>query len=425
MKLGQTRTDGEAPRAESPGREDAVWLSLMSGTLFVLLLPASSYIAARPIIGDEWGLNNTQAGAVFSAYLVGYVVASLFVVPLTDRLRPSHILTASAVVSVAAHLLFPLVAHGPVMAIILRAVAGLGLVGVYMAGLRVVAERFSGGGRGAAIGLFVTAQYAANAGSLAITGALMTRFEWREAYLMVSIVSLAGLPVAYALLRGYGTPVFGDSSGRLDVSVLRSAPIRYLIFGYSVHALTLFSVRVWLPAFLLAALLTEAVDPGVAAAKAATIGGLALMVGSVGPVMGGAISDRWGRTKSATAILTLSAACSILVGWTADIPLAAIVALGVVYGWAIAADSAVYSTGITEAAAPAQLGSAMAMQAFLGLMGGVAGPVAFGALLDLSHGDYQWQVSFSTMGVLAVAAIIGMQRLRALPQSRLLAKGRG
>ena len=67
----------------------------------------------------------------------------------------------------------------------------------------------------------------------------------------------------------------------------------------------------------------------------------------------------------------------------------------------------------------------MAMQAFLGLMGGVAGPVAFGALLDLSHGDYQWQVSFSTMGVLAVAAIIGMQRLRALPQSRLLAKGRG
>ena len=62
MKLGQTRTDGGAPRAEGPGRGDAVWLALMSGTLFLLLLPASSYIAARPIIGVEWGLNNTQAG---------------------------------------------------------------------------------------------------------------------------------------------------------------------------------------------------------------------------------------------------------------------------------------------------------------------------------------------------------------------------
>ena len=57
------------------------------------------------------GLTNTEAGALFSASLVGYAVAALFIVPLTDRLGTKHILLGAAVVSVVTHLLFPLVAN--------------------------------------------------------------------------------------------------------------------------------------------------------------------------------------------------------------------------------------------------------------------------------------------------------------------------
>jgi MFS family permease len=404
---------------------DTAWLIKMSVMLFVLLLPISSYVAALPFIQEEWGLNNTQAGGIYSAYLTGYVVSALLVVPLTDRFGPRHILIWSAVLSLAAHLAFPLVAEDMVGAVALRAVAGVGLVGIYMPGLRLISERFSGIGRGTAIGLFVTAQYLGNSASLAITGALMASMEWRDAYMVVSAVAVAGLPMAYLLLRSHGSHDGGVSSGRLNLRALVNPPVRYLILGYSLHALQLFAVRVWLPAFLVAILVASGSDAARAAVTGATIGGLALVAGSVGPFMGGVISDRWGRATTASAIFALSGTCAWAIGWTAGLPFGLVVALCVVYGWAIAADSAIYSTGITEVSTPSNLGSTMALQASLGLVGGILGPILFGGVLDLAPEAQRWGVGFSSLGVVALVAIAGLQRLRQLPQSRLLASGKG
>ena len=411
-------------RIEGLDRQNALWLVLMSSMLFLLLLPISSYVAALSLIKEEWDLSNTQAGVIYSAYLAGYAASALFVIPLTDRLGPRHILVGSAVVAVIAQLLFPIVAQDIASGAILRGIGGVAFVGVYVPGLRIIAERFSGGGRGAAMGLFVTAQYAAHSGSLAITGALMAFFDWRDAYLVVSMVSFGSLPIAYLLLRDHDRGALMESSGRLDLSVLKNPPVRYLILGYSLHALQLYAVRVWLPVFLVGVLVARGIDDAQAAVTAATVGGLALAAGAIGPLMGGIISDRLGRTASATAIFALSGACAWLIGWTIDIPWSLIILLGVVYGWAIAADSAIYQTGITEVANPMQLGSTMAVQSSIGFMGGVIGPILFGGILDLSPEAVRWGIAFSALGVLALVAIAGLQRLRTLPESRLLAGGK-
>ena len=79
----------------------------MSLMLFILLLPFSSYVAALSFIQGEWEINNTQSGAIFSAYLAGFALAALFVIPLTDRLPPRYIFIISASISVAANVLFP------------------------------------------------------------------------------------------------------------------------------------------------------------------------------------------------------------------------------------------------------------------------------------------------------------------------------
>lgn len=409
---------GASPPAR-PGRAglgDKAWLLLMSAMLFVLLLPISSYVAALSLIREEWALNNTQAGAIYSAYLTGYVLSALLVVPLTDRIGPTRILIASAVLSTGAHVLFPLAAEGVVSAVLLRAVAGAGLVGLYMPGLRLIAERFDGDRRGAAMGLYVTAQYGANSVSLALTGLLMSGLEWRDAYLYVSAAAAAGLPLAVFLLRGRSLRPQPGAKGRLDLAVFRNSAASYLIFGYAVHALQLFAARVWLPVFLVGVLVGRGMAASDAAVEGATLGGLALMTGSVGPLMGGAISDRWGRAASASAIFALSGSCAWLIGWTAGLPLPFIVGLSAVYGWAIAADSAVYSTGIVEATPPERLGSTMAVQASVGLFGGAAGPVMFGGILDLVPAHLEWPAGFSSLGVLAIVVIVAMQRLRRLPR---------
>lgn len=386
-----------------------VWLLMMSTTLFVLLFPFSSYVAALPIIQQEWGLNNTQAGAIFSAYLAGFAVSALVVVPMTDRFGSKRIFVLCTTISTAANVMFPLVANDAISASILRAIAGLGLVGVYNPGMRIVAERFADRGRGFAVGTFVTFFYASNSVSLTLTGLLMVRFEWREAYLIMGAASGASILLAYLLLRNHESQSAIGSTGRLDLSALRNKAARIYITGYSLHAAELYIVRVWLPALLAAALISRGVHDLDAAVGAATIGGLAMASGAIGPVMGGVISDRWGRAASASVIFALSGACSFAIGWMVGFPWALLVGVAIIYGWAIAADSAVYSTAVTEVAEPRRLGSTMAVHSFVGFMGGVIGPILAGAILDISPEALKWGLTFSATGLLAIVAVLAMR----------------
>ena len=392
-----------------------MWLLMMSTTLFVLLLPFSSYVAALPIIQDEWGLNNTQAGAIFSAYLAGFAVSALVVVPMTDRFGSKRIFVLCTIISTAANVMFPLFANDAISASILRAIAGLGLVGVYNPGMRIVAERFADRGRGFAVGTFVTFFYASNSVSLTLTGVLMAWFEWRHAYLIMGAASGVSILLAYLLLRNHESQSAIGSTGRLDLSALRNKAARIYITGYSLHAAELYIVRVWLPALLAAALIARGEDELSAVVGAAAIGGLAMASGAIGPVMGGVISDRWGRAASASAIFALSGVCSFLVGWLVGFPWPLLVGVAIIYGWAIAADSAIYSTAVTEVAEPGRLGSTMAVHSFVGFMGGVIGPIFAGAILDISPESLKWGLTFSATGLLAIVAILAMRGMWRVP----------
>ena len=115
-------------------------------------------------------------------------------------------------------------------------------------------------------------------------------------------------------------------------------------------------------------------------------------------VVGGILSDRFGRATSAAAIFALSGAISWGIGWMTGFPWAVIIAVTVVYGWAIAADSAIYSTAITEVAEQGRLGSTLAVHSFLGFLGGVIGPIIVGGILDVAPESIGWGLGFSFVG---------------------------
>ncbi len=404
--------------ASRPGGRDLLWLVLLSISLFIALLPIASYVAALSAIKEELGLNNAGAGALFSAYLAGYAASALYLIPLTDRIGPKRIMYVSAAVAVAAQLLFPLTTYNVFVGVVLRAIAGVGFLGIYIPGLRLVARRFERSGRGSAMGLFVTAQYASHSGSLALTGWLMASMEWRDAYTLVAALSALSLPLMFLLIRSVPDTHGPLAGGKLDPTVLKSSPVQFVILGYTVHALNLYALRVWLPVFLVSILVARGVSEGNAVVTAAEVGGLALAFGAVGPVMGGAISDRLGRIAAASLILGLSALCAVGFAWIGHWPWGVVVAASIVFGWAASADSAIYQTGITEVADPRRLGSTMALQASLGLLGGVIGPVLFGGILDVAGGEYKWVFAFSTLGVLAAIAIVGLRRVGSVTNFR-------
>ena len=396
------------------------WLLGMCAILILALLPFSSYVAAMPLIQEEWGIGNFTAGVVFSAYLAGYAVVALLVLPLAVRVSLRLVFLCSAAVSaVGRERAVSSRRLDPISASVLRFLAGAGLVGIYMPGFRLLAREFPDSSRGVAMGLYVSAYYSAGALSLAVTGALMSSLDWRSAYMALSIVSALSILLSAALVRGRHDGEPASDGWGLRFGALASRRVRSYIAGYSLHAMELYAVRVWLPALLAAALVARGVEVEQAAVRAATIGGAALATGAVGPVLDGAISDRFGRANSAMAIFALSGACCATIGWIVSAPWPLIVALACVLGWAIAADSSIYSTAVTESADPHQLGSAMALQAFLGFMGGVLGPVFVGAILDVASSGLRWGVSFTGVALISVVAVAFLYPIarRSVPSS--------
>ena len=403
---------GSSTSEGSPPLLRLAWLVALCLTLLLALITFSSYVAALPFIRAEWGISNTTAGLIFSCYLAGYAVAALLVLPLTDKLPTRWVFLTSAVVSVVGNLLFPLIAYNVVVACLLRLAAGVGLVGMYMPGLRIISATFSDEKRGVAMGLYVSAFYSANAVSLALTGVFMNSMDWRGAYLVLTAISALSVPLAFFLVRDLPLNPSTGGTGRLRLDVLRNRATTSYIVGYSLHAMELYAVRVWLPALLAAVLVARGGDVTSSAATAATVGGIALAAGGFGPVAGGAISDRFGRAKSAIGVFISSGLLCLAIGWMFDAPWPLIVAVSFVLGWAISADSSIYTTAITESAPAGLLGSTMAVQAFLGFMGGVIGPIFIGAILDIVPDHLQWQVGFTAVALLAIPAVVTLYGVR-------------
>ena len=203
-------------------------------------------------------------------------------------------------------------------------------------------------------------------------------------------------------------------SGRLTLSALRDRRIALVIAAYALHTAELYLARLWLPLLLGASLVRSGYDAGEAVSLAAALAGFMFMTGTGSVLAGGWLSDRLGRPTAAALIFSASGACSFAAGWLVGLPPAYLVALGFVYGFVTAADSAIYSTAVTELAPRGRVGSTQAVQSFVGFGIGAAAPVLAGSILDASGSTMAWGLVFSFNGALAVIGVVFLVWLRRL-----------
>src|SRR5437773_1352527 len=174
----------------------------LSATLALVLLPSQLPAAALPLLRTEWNASSAALGWVVSAYMLGYAAAVLVVLPLTDRVRPSRVIAIGALITALANLAFALAAQDVITGSLLRMIAGFGLAGVYMPGVRLVAQSSDPARRGTAVGLYVAAFYLGGSLSFLATGLLLEPFGWRGTAIILGAVALAALPVATISSRG-------------------------------------------------------------------------------------------------------------------------------------------------------------------------------------------------------------------------------
>ena len=389
--------------------------------LFFMLLTSESLVAAFPTIEIELGLNKTQTGAIYSSYLVGYLLSALFIVPLSDKLGTKPIMLFSVLISVICHLIFPAIYSSILLSVFVRSLAGAGLAASYMCGLRLIAQSVQKNYRGFAVGIFVTAQYMGHSFSLAFSGVLMSYFYWTDAYYILAFLAIFSFPLLFILTKNISSrDDASELAGKSSIIIaLKNLIIRNISLSYSLHALILYAVRSWLPYFIFGMLLLHGISEDFSSDFSSIAAGLILIFGGFGPIAAGMVSDFFGRSNTIMAISLASIFSCLILGWFDGVPIAVKFVVLLIFSLCISGGSPIYSTVINETKGRHRLGDAIAAQASIGLFGGLLGPIILGLFFDNFKPEFGWPISFSFIAILSIIVFVLMLQVKSFQKHEL------
>jgi MFS family permease len=373
--------------------------------------------AAAPGLAGEFGLSDGRIGLLVSAVQAGFVAGSVAsaLLGLADRLDPRWFYAVSAAIGAAANALFLVTDPGSAAALMLRFVTGAAMAGVYPIGMKI-AVSWADKGRGLLVGLLVGALTIGSASPHLF--AFLGGIEWRLILGAASSAALIGAAAILFVPVGPNLAPNGKFEPSMALTALRDPPLRLANLGYLGHMWELYAMWAWIGAFLAASFAASGVsDPTRAGAIAAFA---AIAIGFVGAVGGGFVADRIGRTTLTIAAMAVSAACCVLAGAVFGAPPALVVALCLVWGVAVIADSAQFSACVSELAPPRLTGTMLTTQTAAGF----ALTLVTIQLMPVWVGWVGWNWAFAPLAIGPLLGTVAMARLRRNPASAKLARGR-
>ena len=375
-----------------------------------------SAAAVLPALTREWELGDAGRAGLTLAVQLGFILGTLVSAlgNLPDIWSSRRLMAASTAAGALANAALALWVDTLTPALMLRVVTGAAMAGAYPPAMKIVATWFREG-RGLAIGVIVGALTIGSAAPHLIRG--VTTVHWRVTLLLASALALLAAALVVGLVRE-GPNRFPSArfDARMALAVFRERAARLACFGYFGHMWELYAMWAWIGVFLAESF----AQAGATTLNPAAATFAVIAIGALGCYAAGAGADRWGRTTLTIAAMAVSGACAAVIGLTFGGPPALTLAIALVWGISVVADSAQFSTAVTELSPPAYVGTALTTQTCVGF----SITLLSIWLIPLAVREVGWRWAFATLAIGPVLGVLAMSRLRALPEARRMAGGR-
>jgi MFS family permease len=339
-------------------------LLVAAGQFFGLTLWFSA-TAAAPALAREFAITGAGVAwltmAVQAGFVAGTLMSALFNLP--DVLNARRLFAAGCLAGAVANAAITL-AGTPVVIIALRFATGVALACVYPPGLKIAAGWFVDR-RGTALGIVVGALTVGSAFPHLLAWAT-DGVSWRTLMICSSLLATVGAAiVAVAVKDGPYVSASAPFDPQAVSIVLRNREVRLATLGYLGHMWELYAMWTWIPAFAAASILASGGNPG---RQGSLIAFVTIASGAVGCVLAGVGADAMGKARVAGGAMIVSGTCAILAGLTFGGPFALLLALAVVWGFSVVADSAQFSALVAQFSPRTHVGTALTLQTCAGFL---------------------------------------------------------
>jgi len=377
----------------------------------VELLGMSLWFTASAVTAQlqaRWGLDAATAGWLTTIVQLGFVAGTAVAALLNlADLWPARWLVAVSCILAALSNAAVVATNQFTFALLARFFTGFFLAGVYPPGMKMMATWFTRN-RGLAIGALV--------GALTVGKALpflIRALPQIDANFVVISASLGAIAAALLVAAFYVDGPFAFTrrpfSWKLVGTVVSHRETRLAIAGYLGHMWELYACWSLVAVFFYNLFQQRGSEAAAAMAFSGIIAFAVIALGGLGSVLAGAWADRLGRERITIWSMAVSGSCSLLIGWLVSVPLWVPIMVGLVWGFAVVADSAQFSAVVTEVAPAHAVGTALTLQTSLGFL-----LTAFTIWLALAVSTrFGWGPAFSMLAIGPFLGILAMARLRA------------
>ena len=384
----------------------AVAVTLAVQTLTSMAMIAPSVLA--PVAAPDLGLAPQTIGLFVSISYFGAMVSSLTTGRLTARFGPLAMCQAAAVLA-GAGLLLGNLAIAAVLPLAALAI-GFGYGFVTPVSSHILARRTPPGVMAFVFSIKQTGVPIGGAIAGAAVPPLVLALGWANS---LPVLAAACVAAAFALLparatlaepraagarRGLGLRGVFAGLGRPIQLVLADRRLRELAFASLGYAMVQLVFITYFVSYL-------NLELGYTLVTAGLVYACAHASGIAGRIAWGAVADRWVPPRVMLAVLgAVSAACGLLTAASSSAwPLAAIVALAMLFAASAVGWNGVYLAEVARCAPPGQVGTPTGGTQFFTFGGAVAGPPVFAAAVSAT-GSYAWAFALFAIPPLLVAA---------------------